>query len=83
VNHFTTPGFWELYDELPPEVRELADKNYELLKNNPRHPSLHFKPVGDLWSVRIGLNYRALGAPSNDGIVWYWIGPHKEYETRI
>ena len=30
--------------------RALADKNYALLKDNPRHPSLQFKKVGRFWS---------------------------------
>jgi antitoxin component HigA of HigAB toxin-antitoxin module len=30
---------------LPAEIRELADKNYELLKENPRHPSLQLELI--------------------------------------
>ena len=37
VNHYTTPDFLQLYNALPREVRELADKNYELLKASPNH----------------------------------------------
>jgi hypothetical protein len=58
-----------LYGALPEEVRALADKNYLLLKSNPRHPSLHFKRLGRLWSVRVGARYRALGTEVEDGIV--------------
>lgn len=83
MNHHTTAAFWKLYNALPQKIQELADKKYELLKHDPRHPSLHFKPVGKLWSVRIDLDYRALGVPFNDGILWYWIGPHKQYESKI
>lgn len=54
MKHVTTPQFWELYRHLPLEVRELADKNFALLKANPQHPSLHFKKIGRLWSVRVG-----------------------------
>ena len=55
MNHFTTPDFWDHYDSLPTEIRELADKNYILLKTSPVHPSLHFKRVkNDVWSVRVG-----------------------------
>jgi len=64
VKHRTLPRFWQHYQQLPIEARELADKNFELLKTNPYHPSLHFKQVDDvrkLWSVRVGLQYRALG----------------------
>jgi hypothetical protein len=54
MKHSTHPNFWEAYEQLPPNVQRLADKNFELLKNNPRHPSLHFKRVGRYWSVRVG-----------------------------
>ena len=60
MRHFASPAFWEAYQKLPPAVRELADKNYALLKSDPRHPSLHLKKVGRFWSVRVGLRYRAL-----------------------
>ena len=61
MKHFVSSKFWALYQALPQDVRDLADKNYALLKSNPRHPSLHFKRVGPLWSVRVGDHYRALG----------------------
>jgi hypothetical protein len=32
----------------------------ELLKKDPSHPSLHFKPLGKFWSVRVGIHHRAL-----------------------
>lgn len=46
MNHLTLPRFWQYYQQLPQEVRVLADKNYELLKSDPYHASLHFKKVG-------------------------------------
>ncbi len=58
----------------------MADKNYALLKENPQHPSLHFKRIGQLWSVRVGARYRALGTDVDGGIVWFWIGTHGEYD---
>jgi hypothetical protein len=64
---------------LPPDLQQLAREQFELLKVDPKHPSLHFKRVGSLWSVRIGLSYRAVGTDSADGIAWFWIGPHEEY----
>jgi hypothetical protein len=80
VNHRTTPDFWDGYNALPREVRQLADKNYELLKNDPSHPSLELKKVGSLWSVRIGLHYRALATDEDDTANWFWIGSHAEYD---
>jgi hypothetical protein len=80
LNHHTAPEFWEAFERLPLEIQELARSNYEILKLNPRHPSLHFKKVGDQWSVRIGLGYRALGADVDDGVLWFWIGTHANYD---
>jgi hypothetical protein len=51
VRHFASTGFWRAYRELPQSVRALADKNYELLKQDPKHPSLHLKQIGRYWSV--------------------------------
>jgi hypothetical protein len=83
MNHFTTPDFWQLYDALPFEVRELADKNYGLLKADPSHPSLQFKEIEGLWSVRVGRRYRALAHLEEDGYYWFWIGSHAEYDKLI
>ena len=80
LNHFTTSDFWERYYQLPKNIQNLADKNYSLLKNNPKHPSLHFKKVGNLWSVRVSKKFRALGFEETEGIVWFWIGSHEEYD---
>jgi hypothetical protein len=69
MEHFTTPTFWECYKALPKAVRDLADKNYALLRSDSSHPSLHFKKVGELWSVRVGLHYRALAVERKEGYV--------------
>ncbi len=81
--HYTTRRFWERYNVLPEEVQRIADQCYELLKSDPSHPSLHFKKVGKYWSVRAGQNYRALGVEVKDGISWFWIGTHAEYNKLI
>jgi hypothetical protein len=81
--HYTTKRFWKCYDTLPEEVQRVADQNYELLKADPSHPSLHFKKVGDYWSVRAGRGYRALGVETTKGISWVWIGPHAEYDKLL
>jgi hypothetical protein len=83
VTHRATGRFWRHYDALPKEVRDQADKQFALLKANPSHPSLHFKKTGQLWSARINLHTRALGAQDDDTLVWFWIGPHTEYEQLI
>jgi len=83
LKHHASSRFWAKYEALPAGVRELADKNYALLKNDPRHPSLHLKRVGSVWSVRVGAHYRALGAGVEGGIVWFWIGTHAEYDKLV
>lgn len=79
----TTHSFRSRLKLLPPEVRALATKNFKLWLADPFHPSLHFKKIGDFWSVRIGINYRALATRDGDLTKWFWIGPHDEYERLI
>lgn len=81
MKHFASPTFWEAYERLPGQVRALADKNYALLKDDPRHPSLHLKKVGRFWSVRVGSRYRALAVEADGDLVWFWIGSHAEYDA--
>jgi len=83
MRHYASPEFWDRYVELPDFIRELADKNYELLKADPKHPSLHLKRVSKYWSVRVGKKYRALGVDVEEGIVWFWIGTHAEYDKLV
>lgn len=61
----------------------MANRSFELLKRNPRHPSLRFKKMGRAWSARISDNYRALAVESKSGFLWFWIGEHSEYERLI
>jgi hypothetical protein len=83
MNHLATPEFWFHYRRLRREVKQLADKNFALLKNDPHHPSLRFKKVGVFWSARVGLHYRALAKERSEGLVWFWIGHHSEYEQLL
>jgi hypothetical protein len=83
VIHTATARFWVLYDALPKEVRETADKNFQLLKSDPRHPSLHLKRIGAVWSVRVGDRFRALGHEVPEGIQWFWVGSHADYDKIV
>lgn len=83
MRHFASPDFWFHYRLLPDNVQKLADKNFSLLKKNPRHPSLRLKKAGIYWSIRVGISYRALGKDREEGIVWMWIGSHAEYDQMI
>jgi hypothetical protein len=83
MRHFASTAFWQAYAKLPDNVRAPADKNYALLKENPQHPSLHFKKVGRLWSACVGRRYRALAVEEGDALVWFWIGSHADYDALI
>ena len=83
MRHFASPAFWDAYAKLPVAVRDLADKNYALLKEDPQHPSLRLKKVGRFWSVRIGLRYRALATEVDGGLLWFWIGSHADYDALV
>jgi hypothetical protein len=83
MNHRASPRFWHCYRQLPKEIQELADRDYRLMLNDPRQPSLRLKRVGPLWSVRVGLHYRALAIEDESDLVWIWIGTHAEYDRLL
>ena len=88
MQHRATVAFWQNYQALPAAVRSRADKQFELLKSNPQHPSLQFKKISDrlgqeLWSARVTLNYRVLALKRADGYLWFWIGNHDAYDLLI
>lgn len=83
MKHFASPEFWSAYRRLPANIRALADKNFALLKSDPRHPSLHLKQIGRFHSARIGLRYRALAIEADGGLLWFWIGSHADYDALL
>lgn len=80
MKHFASPSFWASHKKLPRNIQDLAQKNFDLLKKYPHHPSLHFKKIRKYWSVRVGLKHRALAVEIDDVLVWFWIGTHAEYD---
>ncbi len=87
MNSHATPDFWACYGELPENVRMAAKVAYAVWSSNPRHPSLHFKPLPSagegVWSVRIGIHWRALGVRQGASMIWFWIGSHAEYDKIV
>jgi hypothetical protein len=81
--HRATRRFWQCFNALPKSVQDTATKNFDLLKKDPSHPSLHFKPLGKFWSVRVGIHHRALAIKDGPDFIWVWIGTHDEYERLI
>ena len=85
MKHTASKRFRQCFDALPADVQLLARRGFKQLKVNPLHPSLHFKLLGNgrLRSARVSLYYRALGIPVADGVHWFWIGTHAEYDKLV
>jgi len=82
----TTDRFRKAFDRLPSAVKDKARRSYLLWQTDPYHPSLNFKLVyseKQIYSVRIGLSYRALGLKEGDTLIWFWIGSHEDYNNLI
>ena len=70
----TRRSFWDAHRKLPRGVRRQARRAYERFAADPHHPGLEFKRVGRrrlVYSVRVSLDYRALGVREGDVIVWF------------
>jgi hypothetical protein len=82
-----TEEFIKLFAKLPKRIKHTARKNYQLWQQNPFHPSLEFKKLNTklpLYSVRIGIGWRAVGVIKNtETMVWFWIGSHSEYDNLL
>ncbi|MDQ2084290.1 hypothetical protein RA307_29225 [Xanthobacteraceae bacterium Astr-EGSB] len=87
MNSRATPDFWACFRELPDHVQARAQSAYALWTANPHHPSLQFKEIpaaGEgVWSVRVGIGWRALGVRRGDEMIWFWIGSHADYDKLI
>jgi hypothetical protein len=83
VRHRASGKFWQYHAQLPVDIQKLANRCFEILKRDPRHPSLHFKKVGGFWSVRVGIHYRAIAVERGTDLVWFWVGRHDEYDFLI
>ncbi len=86
MNSTTTERFWKCYAALPAEVRSQAKEAYALFLKDPYYPSLHFKRIHStrpIFSVRIGVGYRAVGIVEGDEITWFWIGSHADYDNLL
>ena len=86
MRSFTTGRFRALYGRRPDEVRQAVRESYRLWRQDPAHPGLRFKlvhPSRPIWSVRIGRGWRALGLRDGDGVTWFWIGSHADYDRML
>jgi hypothetical protein len=82
----TSREFREAFASLPIDIQSQARRAFKLFRTDPRHPSLRFKKVdveSNVYSVRIGLGYRALGFMEGPEVVWFWIGSHAECDQLL
>ena len=72
--------FWQLYEKLPDDIKNLADKTFIDLKKTQEHTLLNILKVGRYWSLPIGTKNRALGVEVEEGgLLWCWIGSYSDY----
>lgn len=86
MNSETTEKFRALFAAAPEPVRLKIRAAYRLWAENPQHPSLRFKKVHDklpIFSARVDLDWRAVGVLREDTMIWFWVGPHSEYEKLL
>ena len=82
----TTERFWRAFNKLPDDIQAQAKKTYELWLADPFHDSLQFKRIHSkkpIYSVRIGIHWRAIGVKEGDTITWFWVGSHADYDKLI
>jgi hypothetical protein len=86
VRSHTTAAFRALLAATPPTIQAKAQAAYQLWAQNPAHPSLRYKKVHTtlpIYSVRIDRDWRAVGTVHQGEMVWFWIGPHDEYQRLL
>ena len=85
ISH-TSERFRKIFAELPKQIQQQAREAYKQFAKDPFYPGLHFKqvhPTKPIYSVRINIDYRAVGIQSEDEIIWFWIGSHGEYDKLL
>jgi hypothetical protein len=86
VHSRTTEAFRKLLAAAPAPIQAKTHSAYEFWARNPAHPSLRFKKVHDtlpIYAVRIDLDWRAVGLLQEGVMVWFWLGPHADYEKLL
>ena len=86
MNSQTTEKFRKAFNKLPEKIQNEAREKFKEWKINPFQENLKFKKIHsakEVYSVRIGTGWRSLGIKENNGIVWFWIGSHSEYDNLL
>ena len=86
MNSRTTQRFRKAFNGLPKEVQRQAKNAFQQFKKDPFYPSLRFKRVHSakpVYSVRVNIDYRAVGIQEKNEMIWFWIGSHEDYEKLL
>lgn len=83
MQHFTSSKFEKSAAALPARIQGKIKKSFAQLNQNPNYPSLQFKKMDDLYSIRVTISYRALAYKEGDDYIWFWVGEHDEYDKII
>jgi len=68
------------------ERQRQIKRSCEVWRAHPTPPSTclwkahETKPI---CSARVDLDWRSLGVMENDTVIWFWVGPHDEYEALL
>ncbi len=80
-------SYWQQFDDLPAEIRKLAEENYHSWKENPRNPGLRFKQIHQslpIFSFRVGMRHRTVGVETGDDrVVWFWVGSFENFDRAV
>jgi len=86
VKSHANEKFWKAFEKLPAPIQRKARDAYQLWQQSPYHQSLQFKqihPRRPIYSVRVGIGWRAVGVKEDNTMIWFWIGSHEEYNKLV
>jgi hypothetical protein len=88
VKSTITKDFVKKFRSLPEAIQDQARADYRIFKQDPNNPGLRFHQIKKgkriLYSVSIGIHYRALAQERAGGVIeWFWIGHHTVYDKLI
>lgn len=80
-------SYWDTFEDLPEEVKKLAEKNYNLWRESKNAPGLRFKQIHKtlpIYSFRVGMKHRTVGIEAKDGkLAWFWVGSFESFKKAI
>lgn len=78
-------SYWDVFNDLPEDIRKLAEETYQSWKDNPKNPGLRFKQIHPdlpVVSFRVGMKHRTVGVETSDGkVVWFWVGSFETFKA--